>query len=45
MTEVSELFVVRFNSIDPISIVHMDKLWDEIAKKLKCRRPGEGVGQ
>ena len=29
--------------IDLMSIVHMDKIWVEIAKKLKCGRP-EGGG-
>ena len=29
-------------SIDLMSIVHMDKIWNEIAKKLKCGRPGGG---
>ena len=30
--------------IDVMSIVHMDKIWVEIAKILKCGRPGGGGG-
>ena len=30
--------------IDLISNVHMGKIWVEIAKKLKCGRPGGGGG-
>ena len=35
-------FLLDPTVIDLMSIVHMDKIWVEVAKKLRCRRLGGG---